>query len=455
MVTRSEFPPDFVWGVAASAYQIEGAVAEGGRGPSIWDTFSHTPGRTHDGDTGDVAADHYHRYPEDVTLMADLGVDAYRLSLSWSRILPEGTGDINEDGIAFYRDLLSALRDRGIEPFVTLYHWDLPQALHERGGWEHPDSIEWFVEYARVAKEHLGDLVSMWSTFNEPHCTAFLGYSDGVHAPGTQDPAAAYLVAHHLMVAHHRAVAAMRETEPRDADRFGIVLNLIPAWAEESSNHAREAARGVDAIHNRLFASAVLDGEYPDTVLRYAERFGAAIDTDQLARAHTTIDWLGVNYYNINHIGHRPGAPLIGQWPGPEDAYLAEPPGHLTEMHWGVEPTGLTWMLERVHTWAPDLPLYVTENGAAYPDEPDADGVVHDELRIEYLDQHIAAVREALDEGVDVRGYFVWSLLDNFEWSLGFEKRFGLVRVDYDTLERIPKDSYRWYRAFLGGPPGN
>lgn len=453
MVTRKDFPDDFVWGVAASSYQIEGAVDEGGRGPSIWDTFSHTPGRTHAGQTGDVATDHYHRFEEDLDLMAALGVDAYRLSLAWPRILPEGTGVVNEDGLTFYRSLLTSMRDRGIEPFVTLYHWDLPQALQDRGGWTNPESEEWFAEYATVAKEGLGDLVRVWATLNEPWCAAFLGHGSGVHAPGITDPGSAFLAAHHLMLAHHRALAAMRATAPRADDDLGIALNLIPAWAVEPSSQTQEAARGVDAIQNRLFASAVLAGEYPEPILRYMDRFGVAdrVDTGRLADLHQPIDHLGVNYYNINHIGHEPGSPMLGEWPGPTDAYLADPPGPLTEMRWGVEPVGLAWTLNRVKAWAPDLPVYITENGAAYPDEPDEDGVVHDDLRREYLERHLTTLRDVMGDGANVRGYFVWSILDNFEWSFGYEKRFGLVRVDFDTLERTPKDSYRWYRAFLRG----
>ncbi len=451
MLTRGDFPNDFVWGVAASSYQIEGGVTEGGRKPSIWDTFSHTPGTTFEGQTGDIAADHYHRYEQDVASMADLGVGAYRMSLAWSRILPDGDGAVNEEGIAFYRNLLTALGDQGIEPFITLYHWDLPEALHQRGGWTNPESVEWFARYAAVAKEHLGDLARVWSTHNEPWCAAFLGYGSGQHAPGIADPGSAFVAAHHLMVSHHRAIAEMRTTAPRDDDQLGAVLNLIPAWADDSSNQSKEVARGADAIHNRLFASAVLDGEYPDTILRYAAKFGVAdqVDPDALAAVFEPIDWLGVNYYNINHFAHEAGAGLLGEWPGPEDAILVDPPGQLTEMQWGVEPVGLTWTLNRVARWAPDMPLYVTENGAAYPDVREADGRIRDELRIEYLRLHLAAMREAMDEGADVRGYFVWSLMDNFEWSFGYERRFGLLHVDYDTLERTPKDSYRWYQAFL------
>ena len=323
--------------------------------------------------------------------------------------------------------------------------------LHERGGWLAPESVDWFVEYAVAAKRALGDLVQRWTTFNEPHCTAFLGYASGLHAPGITDPGSAYIVSHHLMLAHHRATAAMRSTNPHDDDQFGIVLNLIPAWADEPSVEAKAAAAGVDAIHNRFYASAVLDGTYPNTIIDYMAKFDVLdqIDRDALRDAVEPIDFLGMNYYNVNHIGHAPGAPLLPDWPGPEDAELRRPPGELTEMNWGVEPVGLTWMLNRVAGWAPDLPIYLMESGAAYPDEPDADGVVRDPKRQAYLEAHVAALRQAMDDGVDVRGYFVWSLLDNFEWAYGYDKRFGLVRVDFDTLERTMKDSGRWYRQFL------
>ena len=398
-----DFPEDFAWGFAASAPQIEGAVDIDGRGPSIWDTFAHTPGKIDRGEVPDVTADHYHRFEEDVALMAEIGVNAYRFSISWSRLLPQGVGEINPAGVEFYRKLCELLIAQGITPFVTLYHWDLPQALHERGGWLDPQSVDWFVEYAVAAKEALGDLVRMWTTFNEPHCTAFLGYASGLHAPGITDPGSAYVVSHHLMLAHHRAVAAMRSTNPHDDDQFGIVLNLIPAWADEPSVEAKEAAAGVDAIHNRLYASAVLEGTYPQTIIDYIDKFGVAdrIDTAALHDAVEPIDFLGMNYYNVNHIGHAPGAPLLPDWPGPENAELRRPPG------------------------------------------------VRDPKRQAYIEAHLEALRHAMDHGADVRGYFVWSLLDNFEWAYGYDKRFGLVRVDFDTLERTIKDSGRWYQEFL------
>ena len=450
---RSNFPTDFVWGVAASAYQIEGAVDEGGRGPSIWDTFAHTPGKTFEGQTADVTTDHYHRFEDDVALMAELGVTSYRFSISWPRLIPDGVGPVNPEGVDFYRRLATALRSHGIEPHATLYHWDLPQALHERGGWLERDSVQWFTDYAAAAKEALGDLVTFWSTFNEPHCVAFLGYSDGVHAPGHTDPGEAYVVAHHTMLAHHAAIAAMRTTAPHPDDRLGVVLNLIPAWSDEPDDDARRAADGVDAIHNRLFAGAVLDGKYPDVIREYQEAFGVADRTDpaDFDGIVAPIDFMGVNYYNINHIGYDPESPGVGQWPGPDGAVLLDPPGHLTDMHWGVEPIGLTWTLNRVHRWAPDLPLYVMENGAAYPDVVADDGSIHDPLRISYIQQHLEATHAAIAEGVDIRGYYVWSLLDNFEWSLGYTMRFGIVRVDYETLERTVKDSGRWYQRFIEG----
>jgi beta-glucosidase len=450
-LTASDFPSDFLWGVATSAYQIEGAVDEGGRSPSIWDTFSHTPGKTHDGETGDIAADHYHRFEEDVALMAEIGVNAYRFSISWSRLIPDGVGAVNSEGVDFYRRLCTDLLEAGITPAVTLYHWDLPQALHDRGGWANPESVTWFTDYAIVAKEALGDLVELWTTLNEPWCTAFLGYSDGVHAPGLTEPATSMIVAHHLMLAHHSAVAAMRRTNPRSGDRFGIVLNLIPAWPDNGSNEIKQAVAAIDAVQNRLFAAAVLDGKYPGIVRSIHEDLGVAdrIDVAALSDAVEPIDFLGVNYYNINHFELDPGAPPLGSWPGVPDVREALPPGHLTEMGWGVEPIGLPWMLSRVSEWAPGLPLIIMENGAAYPDEVDAAGRVVDPLRTAYLEAHIAAMHEAMIEGVNVRGYFVWSLLDNFEWARGYGMRFGIVRVDFDTLERTIKESGRWYQRFL------
>lgn len=448
----TDFPADFLWGVATAAYQVEGAWNEGGRGPSIWDTFSHTPGKTHRGDTGDRAVDHYHRYLEDVDLMAELGIGAYRFSISWSRLIPDGTGVINPQGLDFYRRLCDALIDKGITPVATLYHWDLPQALQDRGGWPNPESVEWFARYAARAKEALGDLVRTWSTFNEPWCTAFLGHSAGEHAPGVTDPGQAYVVAHHLMLAHHEAIAVMRDVEPNTDDRLGIVLNLIPAWPADDTPESARAAASVDAIQNELFLGAVFEGSYPEEILGYHRQYGVAdkIDLGRLGEAVQPIDFLGVNYYNVNHIRHELGAPAMPAWPGPHDAAFARPPGELTEMGWGVEPEGLTWMLERVSNRLEGLPLMIMENGAAYPDEI-VGGAISDQKRIEYIRSHIDAIRDARDRGADVVGYFLWSLLDNFEWARGYSKLFGIVHVDRHTMKRTVKASGRWYQRFLAG----
>ncbi|MGI9667542.1 MAG: GH1 family beta-glucosidase [Acidimicrobiia bacterium] len=447
----SDFPESFLWGVATASYQIEGAATEGGRGPSIWDTFSHTNGRTLNGDTGDVAVDHYHRYQEDVGLMAELGVNAYRFSIAWSRLIPDGVGEVNPEGVQFYRNLCTELIARGIKPSATLYHWDLPQALQDRGGWANPDSVKWFAEYARVAKEALGDLVTMWATLNEPWCTAFLGHSAGEHAPGIADPGLSYVVAHHLMLAHHAAIRAMRTTNVQPEDELGIVLNLIPAWPADDSDEAIAAAAGVDAVSNGLFSGAVLEGRYPDWILDAHDRLGVAgaIDNAALASATEPIDFLGMNYYNINHVAYAEGAPPMGAWPGVPNAQIARPPGDLTDMGWGVEPVGLTWMLERIGSIQPDLPIVIMENGSAYPDKVSEDGAVQDHQRTAYLESHIGAVAAARSAGVNVAGYFVWSLLDNFEWARGYSMRFGIVRVDYDTMERTIKDSGYWYKDFL------
>ena len=453
MTTSSEFPPGFLWGVATASYQVEGAVAEDGRGPSIWDTFSHTPGLTHNGDNGDQAVDHYHRFADDVALMAELGVNAYRFSISWPRILPEGTGRINEAGIDFYRRLCKELIGAGITPAATLYHWDLPQALQDRGGWLNRESVDWFARYASVAKESLGDLIQVWTTLNEPWCSAFLGHSSGEHAPGIKESPKSFVAAHHLMLAHHAGIRAMRASSPPNSDQLGIVLNLIPAWPATDSEEDAVAASLVDAVSNRLFTGAVFDGTYPDDVLAMIERYGVEdqIDLTELASAVEPIDFLGVNYYNVNHVQHAPGAEPMGAWPGAWEARVTRPPGELTEMGWGVEPEGLQWMLERIGREQPGLPLYVCENGAAYPDVVSPDGSIDDPARTAYLQSHIGAIHNAIAQGVNVDGYFVWSLLDNFEWARGYEKRFGIVRVDLDTMARTIKASGNWYRDFIAG----
>jgi beta-glucosidase len=453
MTTVSDFPEGFSWGVATAAYQVEGAVDEDGRGPSIWDTFAHTAGNIANGDTGDRAVEHYRRYAEDVALMADLGVDAYRFSISWPRVLPDGIGRVNLAGIDFYRRLCKELVGAGIEPVATLYHWDLPQALQSRGGWLAPDSVAWFTEYARVTIEALGDLIPTWATLNEPWCTAFLGHSSGEHAPGVQDTPGSLVVAHNLLLAHHSAVRTMRAQSTSGGSRLGIVLNLIPAWPLTDSEEDRAAADSVDLAQNRLFMDAVLDGRHRDDVLELFEQHGVGdrIDHDALRDTAQPVDFLGVNYYNVNHVEHHRGAEPMKAWPGSRGARIARPPGLLTEMGWGVEPEGLTWMLQRVAGEHPGLPIMVCENGAAYVDVVGPDGLVHDLARTEYVKSHIEAIRLAIEAGADVRGYFLWSLLDNFEWARGYAKRFGIVRVDYDTMARTLKQSGLWYRDFLAG----
>jgi beta-glucosidase len=449
----SSLPTGFLWGAATSAYQVEGAASQGGRGPSIWDTFSHTPGRVALGHTGDVAADHYHRFAEDVALMRDLGVGAYRFSLSWPRILPSGVGDMNDEGVAFYRRLAAALRADGIEPVATLYHWDLPQELQDRGGWRDPRSVGWFAGYAAAAKEALGDLITTWTTINEPYVAAFLGHGSGVHAPGVSDPATAYLAAHHLILAHHAAVAALRDTRPGPDDRIGAVLNVIPARPASEEEPDRRVARLADIIHNDLFLDGTLRGRYPEAISELHERFGLAgsIDPSALAASRADVDFLGVNYYNINRFRHEPDSPAPGDFPGADGARLVPPPGPVTEMGWGIEPDGLGAVLDRLSSEHPGLPLIVTENGAAFPDARVVDGIVDDADRIDYLSRHIAAMCGAVERGADVGGYFVWSLLDNFEWAHGYTKRFGLVHVDFETLERTPKRSAHWYRRLISG----
>ncbi len=445
------FPEGFLWGTATSAYQIEGAAAEGGRAPSIWDTFSHTPGRTHRGETGDIASDHYHRLAEDVRLMQEIGITAYRFSIAWPRLIPSGTGEVNPAGIAFYRELGERLREAGITPVATLYHWDLPQVLQDLGGWLSPNSPEWFAAYAGAAKEHLGDLVTTWLTLNEPWCSAFLGHGSGEHAPGIADPGDSFIAAHHLMLAHHRAIGVMRAMKRQPDERLGIALNLIPAWPAGDAAGDRAAADAVNAVHSWLFADAVFRGTYPEQILEHHRRFGVTdrIDISELARVKQDIDYLGINYYNVNRFRHEAGAPAMGEYPGTDGAVLVTPPGHLTDMGWGVDPDGLRWMLDEVTARYPAVPLYICENGAAYPDTVNDDGSIDDPLRITYLEKHLDVIAAALRDGIDLRGYFVWSLLDNYEWARGYRMRFGLTHVARDSLERTIRASGYWYRDFI------
>jgi beta-glucosidase len=442
-------PQGFTWGVATSAYQVEGAVAEDGRGPSIWDTFTHTAGRIAGGATGDVACDHYHRWREDIAIMRSLGVNAYRFSIAWPRVVPDGTGPANAAGLAFYDQLVDALLEAGIAPYPTLYHWDLPQALQDRGGWAARETAEHFAAYAGRVTEALGDRVGDWTTLNEPRVSAWLGYLQGVHPPGITDPSAAVHAAYHLLLGHGLAARALREA---GANTISITLNPSVVFPVDPDNAAdREAVRILDGLSNRMFLDPLLKGHYPADMLEHMARFTdlSYIQDGDLETINAPIDVLGINFYQPSYVSAQPGAPAAPDQPGSEGIATRAPQGPVTDMNWLIEPSGLTHLLKRIHQDYPGTPLLITENGAAYPEVPAEDGEVHDTKRIEYLDGHLRACHDALAAGVDLRGYFVWSLMDNFEWAEGYAKRFGIVHVDYRTQQRVLKDSAKWYREVI------
>ena len=451
------FPSGFLWGAATSAYQIEGAASEGGRTPSIWDTFSHTPGRTDAGDTGDVACDHYHRYRDDVALMSELGLGAYRFSVSWSRVQPTGRGPAVQRGLDFYRSLVDELLEAGITPVLTLYHWDLPQELEDAGGWPARETAHRFADYARLVADALGDRVESWTTLNEPWCSAFLGYASGVHAPGRTDPAAALRAAHHLNLAHGLACTALREALPAQA-RLMVSLNPAAVRARSDAPADQDAARRIDALATRVFTGPMLHGRYDEDLLADTARITdwSFVRDGDLTAAHQPLDGLCLNYYTPSLVSAVPeggpverkdghGVTAHSPWPGADRIAFHQPPGEQTGMGWSVDPGGMTELLLRFHREAPGVPLHITENGAAYADTVDAEGRVHDPERIAYVRDHLAAVHRAMQEGADVRGYFLWSLLDNFEWAWGYAKRFGMVHVDFATQRRTPKSSAHWY----------
>ncbi|GAA1523348.1 GH1 family beta-glucosidase [Streptomyces albidochromogenes] len=453
---RRVFPPGFLWGTATAAYQIEGAAAEDGRTPSIWDTYSRTPGKVRNGDTGDIATDHYHRWREDVAIMADLGVGAYRFSLAWPRVQPTGRGPAVQKGLDFYRRLTDELLEKGIQPVATLYHWDLPQELENMGGWPERATAERFAEYAGLAAEALGDRVYTWTTLNEPWCSAFLGYASGVHAPGRTDPVAALRAAHHLNLAHGQAVQALRAGLPGDA-QVSITLNVHHVRPLTASPEDADAARRIDALANRVFTGPLLGGAYPEDLLRDTAHLTdwSFVRDGDTAAIRQPLDFLGVNYYTptlvsaategAGHGSDGHGDSAHSPWPGADAVNFHLPPGDRTAMGWAVDPSGMYELLLRLKTDFPDLPLVITENGAAFDDYIDPHGEVVDPDRIAYLHGHLTAVHRAIRSGVDVRGYFLWSLLDNFEWGYGYSKRFGAVYVDYPTGRRTPKASARWY----------
>ena len=432
-----EFPHNFLWGAATSSYQIEGSPLADGAGPSIWHRFSHTPDRVHDGETGDVACDHYRRYADDVALMRRLGINAYRFSISWSRVMPRGRGATNPAGVDFYDRLVDALLANGIEPLVTLYHWDLPAALDDLGGWLNPEVAQWFAEYAAVMFRKLDDRVKLWTTLNEPWVSTDAGYLHGVHAPGHRSPFEAPIASHRLLLAHAEAVRTYR-AEGRH--RIGLVVNLEPKYAASDDAEDLAATVRADAYMNRQYLDPVFLGRYPEEL---AEVFGEAWPrwpADDLVLIRQPIDFIGVNYYTRSVTRFDPRAWPLRVAPVPQKRATH------TETGWEVWAPGLT----RVLTWVKERygnpPVYVTENGAAFFDPPSLDGDrVADPLRVDYLRKHLAAVHAAIAGGVDVRGYFVWSLLDNFGWSAGYSKRFGIVHVDFETQTRTPKDSAGFY----------
>ena len=435
------FPPGFLWGTATAAYQVEGAWNADGRSPSIWDTFCRKPGAIAGGDTGDVACDHYRRFRDDVALMADLGVTAYRFSISWPRLLPDGIGRVNERGLAFYDALVDLLLEREIRPLATLYHWDLPQVLQDRGGWGNRDVVGWFGEYAARAGARLGDRVAHWVTVNEPAVVAFAGHLEGRHAPGARDRALALRVAHHLLLAHGSGASALRASA-RDP-RIGIALDLRPAYPKTATPEDEGAARRVDAAASRWFLDPLFGRGYPADAVALSADLVPARAVAEMSGFDGALDFLGVNYYT-REVVEAAGVPPLAAAPAAPAA------AERTAMGWEVYPDGLRHLLVRLHEDYGPASLFVTENGAAYDDHPGPDGRVEDGERVRYLARHLAAAAEAVRLGVPLDGYFAWSLLDNFEWAEGYSKRFGIVRVDYATQRRTVKASGEWYRSLLG-----
>ena len=438
------FPESFVWGVATSSFQIEGAWDADGKGESIWDRFTHTPGHIIDNSNGDVACDHYHRYPEDVVLMQSLNIQAYRFSIAWPRILPTGRGQANQAGLDFYSRLVDKLLEAGIEPFATLYHWDLPQALQDSGGWPVRSTAEAFAEYADVVSRHLGDRVSHWITHNEPWCISFLSHQIGEHAPGWHDWNAALRAAHHVLLSHGWAVPILRRNSP--GAEVGIVLNFGHVDAASDTAADVDAARHQDGYSNRWFLDPVYGRHYPaDMVADFTEAGHLPngldfVEDGDMRTMGVQTDFLGVNYYTRSVVRQGPD----GQ---PED--VSDREVERTDRGWEIYPKGLYYLLNRLHFEYRVPKMYITENGCSYATKPDAQGRVPDQGRLEYLKQHFAAAHQAMQNGAPLAGYFVWSLMDNFEWAMGYTDRFGIVWVDFDSQERLPKDSALWYKDVI------
>ncbi|MFS8102902.1 beta-glucosidase [Lentzea alba] len=433
------FPPDFLWGAATAAFQIEGATTADGRGASIWDTFSATPGKVLAGDTGEPACDHYRRYQSDVDLMSSLGLASYRFSVAWPRIQPSGSGAVEERGLAFYDRLVDSLLEKDIQPLVTLYHWDLPQVLEDFGGWRNRDTAYRFADYAALVHERLGDRVQAWTTLNEPWVSAFLGYGNGIHAPGITDAVASLEAAHHLLLAHGLATQALRAQAP-ESHRLSIVLNFSTVWGDDE-----EAVRKVDGLQNRILLDPICGRGYPLDVLQDTTWLGDwtnVVRDGDMETIATPIDWIGVNYYNPTRVAPAdPDHVPFGPHAGLRGVALQPPQGELTGFGWEQNADAFTELLVRLSRDSGGIPLVVTENGSAFPDVVDPMGRVVDVERTRYLVDHVRAVHRAISEGADIRGYLAWSLLDNFEWAAGYSQRFGIVHVDFETQRRTVKES--------------
>ncbi|MFC7441556.1 GH1 family beta-glucosidase [Laceyella putida] len=445
------FPKDFLWGVATSAAQIEGGAWADGKGESIWDRFCRIPGKVKNGDRLDVACDHYHLFSQDVRLLKELQVNTYRFSVSWPRIFPAGAGSPNQKGLDFYKRLIEACLENGIQPSLTIYHWDLPQALQDKGGWVNRDMVDYFLEYALTLFRELGDVVSMWTTHNEPWVISYLGYGNGIHAPGYANVPLFLKVAHHLLLSHGKTVKAFRNDGPKDG-KVGLTLNMSPCYPVDEQAENKQAARIYDGFLNRWFIDPVVKGAYPQDMTALYERTLPIpfdyIQEEDMQMINEPIDFIGINYYSPTTLRADPLAdgpfPFLGVEP-------VATSGPVTDMGegWEINPDGLKDLLLRLHRDYQGLPIYVHENGAAYDDQVEADGSIQDRKRIQYLRSHILACQEALQAGVPLKGYYVWSLMDNFEWAFGYDKRFGIVHVDFETLKRTPKQSFYWYRQLI------
>lgn len=442
MANVARFPEGFLWGVATAAYQIEGAWNEDGKGVSIWDTFSHTQGKIADGSTGDVACDHYHRWREDIALMKELGVKAYRFSIAWTRILPQGSGTVNPKGLDFYDRLVDGLLEAGIKPFITLYHWDLPQALQDVGGWANRDVAYYFADYTAVVAHKLGDRVKHWMTHNEPWVVSWIGYGWGIHAPGIKNAKVALQVAHHLLLSHGLAVEVLRDLGDHET-KAGIVLNLSPVHPASDSEEDKAAAWRYDGFHNRWFLDPIFVGSYPADMWEWYGQLVPEVKPGDMAIISRRIDFLGVNYYTRSVVKHDPQGGML------KLSHVRIEGSEYTEMGWEVYPDGLYELLTRLNRDYKVHEFYITENGAAFKDEITPDGKVHDERRLSYLREHFLRAHKAIQDGVPLKGYFVWSLMDNFEWAHGYTKRFGVVYVDYETQKRIIKDSGYCYKQVI------